>query len=720
MSRKSLFGRLSIVLFLLVISVFSFDLQDSVAKTSQFPVYDCMEPNVEFWTDIYSKYSTTDGVIHDSLDLNVIYEVINLEERWKSRAARKRNKKKIKKAKKKYQKILKKFAQGKKPSSSEERRIFSLFKGKKDRATFQTAKDNVRFQLGQKDVFRAGVIRSGAYLAEIKTIFKKYGLPQDLAYLPHVESSFNYKAYSKFGASGIWQFTRSTGKIFMTVGYTLDERRDPILATHAAAKFLKENYEKLGSWPLAVTAYNHGANGMMKAKEKKGGYERVFQEYNGKLFKFASRNFYSEFIAAKEVARNYRRYFGRLQFDLPIRYQEVKLQAYAPVQDVVDYFKVDMETFRQLNPGLRDPVYSGQKYIPKGYQLRLPEQYRITRLSKNIPETLFKPNQKRSSFYLVRRGDTAGSIARMHRVKLRDLILANNLNSRARIYAGQNLRIPKLGEKVVNLASISKKQVAEKRLASLIPPVTREEKKVATPDLSKDFAQVTPELIQKPEKEKSSLSGVKLALVTSREDSSGLPEGKSESKKVIPAVGLGDQQLAMIVTHGSENEAGESVAQENVEINPAVVMGHLQVEKLIKSKGKTIGIIRVEAEETLGHYADWLGIRAQDIRRLNGFRFGRGIRVDQAIKIPLDKIDKDLFEEKRYEYHKEMEEDFLAAYKIDGINHYKIKRGDNIWTLCKEEFELPFWLIKKYNSEVDFGNLKPSQQLIIPVVEATS
>lgn len=718
---KSLFGRVCIVLFLLVLSGFSFNSQIGFAKVAEFPVYDCMEPNVGFWIDIYSKYSTRDGVIHDSLDLNIIYEVIDLEERWKSRAARKRNKKKIKNAKGKYQKILKKFAQGKKPSTSEEQRVFSLFKNKNDRATFREAQGNVRFQLGQKDVFRIGVIRSGAYLNEIKTIFKKYGLPQDLAYLPHVESSFNYKAYSKFGASGIWQFTRSTGKLFMTVGYTLDERRDPILATHAAAKFLKENYEKLGSWPLAITAYNHGANGMMKAKAKKGGYEGVFKEYEGRLFKFASRNFYSEFIAAKEVATNYRQYFGRLQIDLPVRFQEIELKAYASIQDIVDYFKVDMGTFRQLNPGLREPVYSGQKYIPKGYKVRLPEQYRITRLAKNIPDTLFKPNQKRSSFYLVRRGDTAGSIARMHRVKLRDLILANNLNSRATIYAGQNLRIPKPGEKAVQLASVSKKQVAEKRLASLIPQIPEEEKKTATPDLSKEMKQIAPELTQKPEKEELPLSGVKLALVKSRDDDSpGLSSLKTENKKVIPAVGLEDQQLAMIVSHGRENEGVESPAQDNVEINPAVVTGHLQVEKLIKSGGKTIGIIRIEAEETLGHYADWLGIRAQEIRRLNGFRYGKAIRVDQIIKIPLDKVDKDSFEEKRYEYHKEMEEDFLAAYKIDGINHYKIKKGDNIWTLCKEEFELPFWLIKKYNSEVDFGNLKPSQQLVIPVVESVS
>ena len=92
-----------------------------------------------------------------------------------------------------------------------------------------------------------GVIRSGGYMAEMKHIFRSHNLPEDLAYLPHVESSFNTSAYSKFGAAGIWQFTRSTGKNYLNIDYVIDERRDPILSTKAAAKYLKSNFENLGS-----------------------------------------------------------------------------------------------------------------------------------------------------------------------------------------------------------------------------------------------------------------------------------------------------------------------------------------------------------------------------------------------------------------------------------------------------------------------------------------
>lgn len=246
-----------------------------------FPEYPSIRPNVRFWKGIYSKYSTSQGVIHDSYNLDIIYEVVELEDSW-DRRTRRRNKKKIEKTKDKYEKILRKLARGKKAETKEEKRVLSLFGDAPQPPHFKEAAKNIRLQIGQKNVFREGIVRSGAYFDEFKRIINSYGLPEDLAYLPHVESSFNYKAYSKFGAAGIWQFTHSTGKRFMNINYTVDERRDPIRATHAAAKLLKENYAQLESWPLAITAYNYGTNGMMKAKQSKGDYETIFNEYEGR------------------------------------------------------------------------------------------------------------------------------------------------------------------------------------------------------------------------------------------------------------------------------------------------------------------------------------------------------------------------------------------------------------------------------------------------------
>jgi membrane-bound lytic murein transglycosylase D len=163
-------------------------------------------------------------------------------------------------------------------------------------------------------------------------------------------------------------------------------------------------------------------------------------------------------------------------------------------------------------------------------------------------------------------------------------------------------------------------------------------------------------------------------------------------------------------------EAAKPAAQAP-EINPEVLQGNFAVARIWHDQGKPIGSIRVEVEETLGHYAEWLGITAWEIRRLNGFSYGKVIRFDQQIKIPLHQVSKEEFEEKRFEYHKELSEDFFASYRVEKVKFYYIKKGDTIWDLSLAEFEVPLWLIKKYNIDLDFSALVPSQKLTIPIVE---
>ena len=139
--------------------------------------------------------------------------------------------------------------------------------------------------------------------------------------------------------------------------------------------------------------------------------------------------------------------------------------------------------------------------------------------------------------------------------------------------------------------------------------------------------------------------------------------------------------------------------------NPEVVLANLIVKKTWNQNGKQVGIIRVEVEETLGHYAEWLNVSAREIRRLNGFRYGRALHLNQKIKIPLHRVTQEEFVEKRFEYHQELAEDFFASYRVEKVLTYSIKRGDNIWTLSHQEFEVPLWLIKRYNAGVDFGAL---------------
>ena len=678
------------VVFLTAILAGVFWRPDARAESNLFPVYPSIQPNVTFWTEIYTRYASNQGVIHDKRIMNRIYGSIELVDP-DDPAGRKINRQRIKNAKKKYKTILAKFMHGNPPSGRVENQVAALFGPDSKPADFRSAMRNIRCQIGQKDRFRAGIIRSGAYIDKIKQTFSNAGLPEDLAYLPHVESSFNPRAYSKFGAAGIWQFTRSTGRSYMRVDYIIDERRDPILSSAAAVKFLRHNYRKLKTWPMAITAYNHGTTGMLRAQRSHGNYETIFKNYRSRIFRFASRNFYSEFLAAREAAENYRQYFGDLKLDTPAKSRDIVLTGYVSLPEVARHLQIDIAELRNLNPALRHPVFLGQKYVPGGYRLRLPEKDNegIENITVHLPDKLYRHHQKRSQIYTVRRGDTAGKIARTHGVKLNDLLAANNLGARATIYINQNIKIPLPDEKTIRSAgrdsNVPKKnREHEFRKAQLInkPPETN-------PMLQFMLAQNASDHTRLAEP---------LPAVTSEQ--SGAVKENSEQRSVLT---IDPGQLKQ--------------ATYEPQMKPEMVQSHFVVERVWKQRGIPVGTIRVEAEETLGHYAEWLNVTAGEIRRLNGLRYGRSLHLSQQIKIPLHRITQEEFEEKRFEYHQELAEDFFASYRVGKVFTYSIKRGDSIWSLCHQEFEVPLWLIKRYNADVDFNALIPSQQLLIPVVE---
>jgi membrane-bound lytic murein transglycosylase D len=640
----------------------------AMASDTIFPEYKIIEPNVSFWERVYSQYSTSQAIVHDGIDLRIIYDVIDLVP-LDAPGARTINRKRMKRAKKRYQGILKRLASNPSLNNDTCQRVASLFGPDATAKTFYKARHRIRCQIGQKDRFIKGIKRSGAYIDQIRRIFRSYGLPEDLAFLPHVESSFNLKAYSKFGAAGIWQFTRSTGKRFMKVGYALDERRDPILASHAAAKLLKENYNVLGSWPLAITAYNHGQAGMKRAKLKIGDYPAIFKSYTSRTFKFASRNFYSEFLAARRVASNHQAYFGPVPLDQPTPYQSITLAGFVPFDELCEHFKISPDRLKRMNPALRDPVIKGQKFVPKNYMLRLPSDGTPSQQTlASIPESLFQKRQKPSRFYTVHRGDTAGKIARRHGVRLKDLILANNLSRRATIYPRQTLRIPLEGEAV----GVETPQPEK-------PPVTL----VASSDKSPDE---------------------QIAAQSNKPEPSPYPAPVLAS--VIPTPAALPEPLA-----ANDQTQERSVPSEQV------MAAEVNIERTMVDQGQPVGMIRVEVEETLGHYAEWAGVKTWQIRRLNGLLFGRTLHLHQKVKIPLGRTGIETFEQSRYEYHKRLQEDFFSVYRISSLVPYKIQRGDNFWTLCQDKFDIPMWLLSNCNPQVDFAELRVQQQVMIPVVE---
>jgi membrane-bound lytic murein transglycosylase D len=126
--------------------------------------------------------------------------------------------------------------------------------------------------------------------------------------------------------------------------------------------------------------------------------------------------------------------------------------------------------------------------------------------------------------------------------------------------------------------------------------------------------------------------------------------------------------------------------------------------------------ITVDAEETLGHYASWLGISTQRLRDLNGLRYGQDIHIGQRIRLSYERVSAEEFQRRRYEYQRNLEEDFLATYAVDSLQMHRVGRGQNIWQICNDIYQVPIWLVTKYNPDRDLSRLNTGDTISIPVV----
>ncbi|SMF79431.1 lytic transglycosylase domain-containing protein [Pseudobacteriovorax antillogorgiicola] len=271
--------------------------------SSSMDVPKSLVPIVQFWEDIFTKYEANQCVYHDAKHPQVVFLVSRVPLNDKRMMKRQ-----IKKQKDQIRRDLRHLASGKKPHTWLQKRIVSavprsLAKG----LYYRKAQSRVRCQRGVATDFRQSLSRSELYLPMIKRRFASLGLPNDLAYLPHLESGFNPKAHSKVGARGLWQLMPGTARQFIKVSRRRDDRLNPYLSTSVAARILKDNYRKTQSWPLAITAYNYGINGVVRAIKKynSSDYMLIRQRHRTRIFGFAAKNFYPSFLAVRNAAKRY-------------------------------------------------------------------------------------------------------------------------------------------------------------------------------------------------------------------------------------------------------------------------------------------------------------------------------------------------------------------------------------------------------------------------------
>ena len=396
--------------------------QRTPSTTNPFPTPAGLEPAVEFWKKVFTEYSLSQLVFFDPLDMNKIYEVLEV---------------------------------------GEDNRSNQYIDGERSRIAAANGVDieRVKAQRGVRERTADGLKRAGRYLAQMQQVFIDRGLPPELSYLPVVESSYDMTARSFVGAVGIWQFMPATGRSYMRVDRLIDERRDPLESTRAAAAYLDQAYGSLGSWPLAITSYNYGQAGMARAVADVGSSNLIdlIQRYNHPYWGFAPKHFYAEFLAAVEIGKNFTQYFPGIEQDAARRIQEVTLASNTSLSTAISSTGLSQEEFLEWNPALSTQV----RVLPAGYRVKVPADRSVEPIVEVVQvnyqasplgsrQVASAQSQQRQALkaqvihHRVQRGETLIQIAQRYGASVQRILQVNGIRQAHLVRAGITLRIPRV------------------------------------------------------------------------------------------------------------------------------------------------------------------------------------------------------------------------------------------------------------------------------------
>lgn len=423
-----------------------------------FQVSPKLRGRVDFWKDVFAKYGRNQVVLHHREFPQVVFGVLDFsaEAETMNDVVLERHKDKVERetlASMKQQ--IRQLVNGESPSTPfQESFVEKMRLVPEGSRSYKRVLDEdlIRTQTGIRERYAEAIGRAWKYLPVMEQIFTtEYGLPKELTRLPFIESSFDYTAYSSVGAAGIWQFMPRTARSHrMLVGRYVDERRDPVKATRGAAEYLRLAYQELGSWPLAITSYNHGVGGV-RSKVRASGTSNIadiIEHPSERYFGFASTNFYPEFLAAVEIFQDHERYFPEVPVQPPLRLVAYPVKTPMSTTVAAKQLGIPIENLREANYALLDPVWRGSAKIPAGYVLQVPVQYtdkmNEVRTPEPIRSRLVTTTPGEGKMYRVGRKDSLQSIAVKHNTTPERLVQLNRLTSTV-VQPGQVLLVPRNG-----------------------------------------------------------------------------------------------------------------------------------------------------------------------------------------------------------------------------------------------------------------------------------
>ena len=313
------------------------------------------------------------------------------------------------------------------------------------------------FKTRGRDVFQRWLDRSARYIPTMKDIFKEKNLPEDLVYVAMIESGFNPYAVSWAKAVGPWQFMPATGKLYgLKIDWWVDERKDPIKSTMAAAEHLKDLHNLFGSWPLALASYNAGAGKVQRAVLRTQS-EDFWDLRASRYIRKETKNYVPKYMAATIIAKNPEAYGFSIANGLPYKFDEVVVNESTDLRLIARCAGCTYEELKELNPELKRWVTPPQDTT---YSLRIPsgsKQAFLDSFAAIPPEQKIKWER-----YLVQKGETLSSVAKKFHTNPESISEVNGLKKN-RLTPGKHILIPiELAGKTQDLTYLSVNQQGSK------------------------------------------------------------------------------------------------------------------------------------------------------------------------------------------------------------------------------------------------------------------
>jgi membrane-bound lytic murein transglycosylase D len=310
----------------------------------------------------------------------------------------------------------------------------------------------------ERNFFIESYKRSGLYRARIARALKEAGLPEELSWLPLIESGFKVQALSRSRALGLWQFIPSTGyKFGLQRNKFIDERMDPAKSTRAAIDYLKELHGMFGDWSTVLAAYNCGECRVLKViRTQNINYLDNFWDLYERLPRETAR-YVPRFLATLHVLNHLEQYgMENLAADPPLEFETVIVNKQAGLRNVAESIGVDENDLMELNPELR------YKILPDdNYSLRVPPGSGEMLLAQIDHLPVSQPPQPAYVYHRVSHGETLSVIARRYRTSVGSIMRANNMRRSNYIVAGKRLKIPQRGYMNNTLQAVQKPESGE-------------------------------------------------------------------------------------------------------------------------------------------------------------------------------------------------------------------------------------------------------------------